>query len=157
MDHTFGYILCCQSPALFLLAAALLIVFFVRRGKARFVAVVSLLGCIVCVALAVLLYYQGMLHKHFAVENFWQVRGPGWVGLVLVAALIVYWLIKLLKRVSVRRAAEKEANRTENLRRKELEDAKNAAYEAGRADALESAQLFHSPSVAPASEPEKTE
>lgn len=31
MNHTFGYVLCCQSPALFLLAIALVIDFFVRK------------------------------------------------------------------------------------------------------------------------------
>ena len=151
MEHTFGYVLCCQSPALFLLAAALLIHFFIRRCKARFIAALSLLGCIGCVVLGVILYYQGMLHVYFAVENFWQVRGPGWVGLVLALAFVLYLLVKAIRRAAARRTAEKDASRAEEQRQKDLENAKAAAYEAGRADGLHSAQLFQEP-VIPADE-----
>ena len=57
MENTIGYILCCQSPALFLLAIALLIRFFVRKGKARVRAVLSLIIALVCIAAGVVLYY----------------------------------------------------------------------------------------------------
>ena len=135
MNHTFGYVLCCQSPALFLLAIALVIDFFVRKGRARLRAILALLGAGVCIGLGVVLYYQGMLREYFEVKNFWRIRAPGWVGLVLAAALLVYVLVKAIARSSARRTAQKEAARAENARKQEMESAKNAAYEAGRADA----------------------
>ena len=33
----------------------------------------------------VALYYLGMLYDHFTIHDFWQIRVPGWVGLVLAA------------------------------------------------------------------------
>lgn len=142
MNHTFGYVLCCQSPALFLLAIALVISFFVRRGRARLRAILALLGAGVCIGLGVVLYYQGMLREYFEVKNFWRIRAPGWVGLVLAAALLVYVLVKAIARASAQRTAQKEAARAENARKQEMESAKNAAYEAGRADALSGAAAF---------------
>ena len=88
MNHTFGYVLCCQSPALFLLAIALVIDFFVRKGRARLRAILALLGAGVCIGLGFVLYYQGMLQEYFEVKNFWRIRAPGWVGLVLAAATV---------------------------------------------------------------------
>ncbi|MFR6393850.1 MAG: hypothetical protein ACLUNQ_00855 [Oscillospiraceae bacterium] len=142
MNHTFGYVLCCQSPALFLLATALVIDFFVRKGRARLRAILALLGAGVCIGLGFVLYYQGMLQEYFEVKNFWRIRAPGWVGLVLAAALLVYVLVKAIARASARRTAQKEAARAENARKQEMESAKNAAYEAGRADALSGAAAF---------------
>ena len=152
MNHTFGYILCCQSPALFLLAIALVIFFFVRRGRARIRAALSLLAAIVCIALGVVLYYQGMLREYFAVRNFWHIRIPGWVGLILVAVLLVYLLINALLRASARRSAEK-------ARRQEMEKARADAYEAGRTEAMSSlvsatAEGMQSTPAAPADTPE---
>lgn len=147
MNHTFGYILCCQSPALFLLAAALLIMFFIRRSKNRFRAAIDLIGCIVCIGLGIVLYYEGIFYEHFTIKNFWQLRGPGWIGLALTALFLLFLLLNAMKHAAVRRSAEKDANRAENLRQKELEDAKNAAYAAGRADALQSAQQFNEPVI----------
>ena len=151
MNHTFGYILCCQSPALFLLAIALVISFFVRRGRARIRAVLSLLAAIVCIALGVVLYYQGMLREYFAVRNFWHIRAPGWVGLILVAVLLLYLLVRALLRASARRSAEK-------ARRREMEKAKADAYEAGRTEAMSSlvsatAEGMQSAPAAPADSP----
>ena len=68
MENTIGYILCCQSPALFLLAIALLIRFFVRKGKARVRAIVSLIAALACIAAGVVLYYQGLLLEYFTKE-----------------------------------------------------------------------------------------
>ena len=90
MNHTFGYILCCQSPALFLLAIALVIRFFICKGRAKFRAVLSLIGGLVCIALGVVLYYQGLVREHFAVRDFWHIRIPGWIGLALMAALLIF-------------------------------------------------------------------
>ena len=75
------------------LAIALVIRFFVRRGKAKFRAVLSLVAGLVCVALGVVLYYQGMLREYFAVRNFWHIRTPGWIGLALVALLLLWFLV----------------------------------------------------------------
>lgn len=142
MNHTFGYVLCCQSPALFLLAIALVVMFFIRKGRSMIRAVLALLGALVCIALGIVLYYQGMVREYFAVRNFWSIRAPGWVGLALAAVLVIYLLVKALARSSARRSAEKEAARAENARKQEMESAKNAAYEAGRADALSGAAAF---------------
>lgn len=43
LDKTLGYILCCQSPGLFLAAAVLVIAYFAGRKKHRFKAVLKLL------------------------------------------------------------------------------------------------------------------
>ena len=43
MDKTLGYILCCQSPGLFLAAAVLVIAYFAGRKKHRFKATLKLL------------------------------------------------------------------------------------------------------------------
>lgn len=159
MNHTFGYVLCCQSPGLFLLAIALVIAFFVRKGRSLFRAILALLGAAVCIAAGAVLYYQGMLREYFAVKNFWHIRGPGWVGLTLVAALLVYVLVKAIARASARRAAQKEAARAENARKQEMESAKTAAYEAGRADALSGAAAFQqeTPTEAPPAAENETE
>lgn len=136
MNHTFGYILCCQSPALFLLAIALVIRFFVCKAKARFRAVLSLIIGLVCIALGAVLYYQGLVREYFAVRNFWHIRVPGWVGLALMAALLIYLGFRAFLRFSARRSEQKEAVRAENARQQEMEKAKADAYEAGRAEAM---------------------
>ena len=136
MNHTFGYILCCQSPALFLLAIALVIRFFVCKAKAKFRAVLSLIGGLICIALGVVLYYQGLVREYFAVRNFWHIRVPGWIGLALMAVLLVYLGFRAFLRFSARRSEQKEAIRAENARQQEMEKAKADAYEAGRAEAM---------------------
>ena len=90
MENTIGYILCCQSPALFLLAIALLIRFFVRKGKARVRAIVSLIAALACIAAGVVLYYQGLLLEYFTLRTLWQIRTAGWIGLAMVAALLLF-------------------------------------------------------------------
>lgn len=136
MNHTFGYVLCCQSPALFLLAIALVIRFIACKNKAKFRAILSLLLGLACIAAGVVLYYQGMLREYFAVRNFWHIRAPGWVGLALVAVLLIYLSFQAFLRASDRRKQEKEAARAENARIQEMEKAKTDAYEAGRAEAM---------------------
>ena len=49
LDKTLGYILCCQSPALFLAALALLVAHLAGR-KHRVKAFFRLLLCILCAA-----------------------------------------------------------------------------------------------------------
>lgn len=124
MENTIGYILCCQSPALFLLAIALLIRFFVRKGKARVRAVLSLIIALVCIAAGVVLYYQGLLLEYFTLRTLWQIRTAGWIGLAVVAALLLYLSGRAFLRYAARRRAQKEAVRAENAHRQEVEQAK---------------------------------
>ena len=163
MNHTFGYVLCCQSPALFLLAIALVIRFIACKNKAKFRAILSLLLGLACIAAGVVLYYQGMLREYFAVRNFWHIRAPGWVGLALVAVLLIYLCFQAFLRASDRRKQEKEAARAENARIQEMEKAKTDAYEAGRAEAMSTfasaaaQEVQTAPQVAPAEEPAPAE
>ena len=60
LDKTLGYILCCQSPALFLAALALLVAYLAGR-KHRVKAFFRLLLCILCAAGAVALYFLGVM------------------------------------------------------------------------------------------------
>ena len=135
LKYTLGYILCCQSPALFLLAVFLLISFIARRKAHRARAVVDLILCIVSVAAGVVLYYLGMLYKFFVVEELWKIRTAGWVGLTLAGVLIVYLLFCRARKAYRVRVANKEAARKEDAHRQELEHARAEAYEAGRAAA----------------------
>ena len=56
LDKTLGYILCCQSPGLFLAAAVLVVAYFAGRRKHRFKAVLKLLLGIVCAVGGIALY-----------------------------------------------------------------------------------------------------
>ena len=59
LDKTLGYILCCQSPALFLAALAFLVAHLTsRRHKVR--SFLRLLLAILCAAGGVALYFLGM-------------------------------------------------------------------------------------------------
>lgn len=140
MDSTFGYILACQSPALFLSAIVLLISYFSRRRNHHVLAILDLILAVACVICGVALYYTGMLHDHFTIHDFWQIRTWGWIGVAVVAALAIYALYRNVRRMSDKRQAEKEANRSENARQQELEIAKAEAYEAGKADARAAVQ-----------------
>ncbi len=135
LKNTLGYVLCCQSPALFLLAVFLLISFIARRKAHRARAMVDLILCIVSVAAGVVLYYLGMLYKFFVVEELWKIRTAGWIGLALAAVLIVYLLFCRARKAHQTRVANKEAARKEDAHRQELEQARAEAYEAGRAAA----------------------
>ena len=149
MDSTFGYILVCQSPTLFLAAIVLLISYFTRKRNHHVKAVLNLILAILCALCGVALYYVGMLHDHFDIHNFWQIRTWGWIGMIIVAALSIYAMCRSFKRASDRRKAEKEANRSENARQQELEKIKAEAYEAGKAEAQAAAQAEASPILTP--------
>ena len=128
MDKTLGYLLCCQSPALFLGALALLAGYIIRHRNHRVHAALDLVLAIVCLLGGVALYYLGMLYDHFTIHDFWQIRVPGWVGLVLAAIVIVVLFVQNIGKAAARRRSEKEAARAEDARRKELEEAKSAAF-----------------------------
>lgn len=136
MKATLEFILLTQSPALFLAAVVLLLRFFVLKKNHRIRGALNLVLSIVCLAGGVALYYLGMLHEHFTIRDFWQIRVPGWVGLGLVAVLAGLSLYRSTARAIAKRRAEKAAVKAEAQRVKELEDAKAAAYESGKADAL---------------------
>ena len=134
MDKTLGYLLCCQSPALFLGALALLAGYIILRNH-RVHAALDLVLAIVCLLGGVALYYLGMLYDHFTIHDFWQIRVPGWVGLVLAAIVIVVLFVQNIGKAAARRRSEKEAARAEDARRKELEEAKSAAFASDQAAA----------------------
>ena len=82
LDKTLGYILCCQSPALFLAALALLVAYLAgRKHKVR--AFFRLLLCILCAAGGVALYFLGIYKEYFTIRDFFHIRPAGWVGLVI--------------------------------------------------------------------------
>lgn len=136
MKATLEFILLTQSPALFLAAVVLLLRFFILKKNHRVRGTLNLIGAIVCLAGGVVLYYLGMLYEHFTIRDFWHIRVPGWVGLGLVVVLTGLSLYRTSARAIARRRAEKAAAKAEAQRIQELEDAKNAAYESGKADAL---------------------
>ena len=136
MKHTLEYILLTQSPALFLFAAALLLYFLFQRKAKKFRAALALIIAILSLGGGIALYYLGMLNEHFTIHDFWQVRVPGWIGLGLSAALVTVILYRSAARAIRARRAQKKAAKAEQQRIRELEEAKQAAYESGRADAL---------------------
>ncbi len=136
MKATLEFLLLTQSPALFLAAIVLLIGFFIQKKNHRIRAALNMIGMIVCVAGGIVLYYFGMKLGHFTIDDFWKIRVPGWVGLGLVAALTVLRIYRSSARAVARHRAKKSAARAEAERQRELEDAKAAAYESGKADAL---------------------
>ena len=73
LDKTLGYILCCQSPALFLAALALLVAHLAGR-KHRVKAFFRLLLCILCAAGAVALYFLGIYKEYFTIRDFFVIR-----------------------------------------------------------------------------------
>ena len=135
MNLTFAYILYCQSPALFLAAAALLLCFICRVRRHPVRAWVDLVLAVLAAVGGVMLYYFGMFYEHFTIHNFWQLRAPGWVGLVLMALLILFLLYRGMMHSLARRRAARQAEKAEKSRLKELEDAKSTAYASGKADA----------------------
>ena len=136
MKTTLEFILLTQSPALFLAAIVLLIAYFIKKKKHRIRAALNLIGTVVCFAGGVVLYFAGMKLNHFTIDDFWQIRIPGWVGLALVVVLTGLSIYRSTAKAITKRRADKYAAKAEAERIKELEDAKNAAYESGKADAL---------------------
>ena len=129
MDKTLGYILCCQSPGLFLAAVMLLLFYFARRKGHHARAVLDLVLCVLCAAGGVALYFVGMGSGHFTIRDFYAVRTPGWVGLGIVVAINVWLLIRGFLAVNRRRTAEKNANRAANVEALRLEQKRKAAQQ----------------------------
>ena len=155
LDKTLGYVLCCQSPALFLAALVLIIHYFAARRKHRFKAVLKLLLGIVCAVGGVVLYYLGMYHEYFTIRDFYQIRLSGWIGFGIVALLTLASLVRAFFAAADARRAQKEANRAENERLAQEAEAARAAEEPAPAPAdipAAAAPVPEPPSEAPAPE-----
>ena len=93
LDKTLGYILCCQSPALFLAALALLVAYLAgRKHKVR--AFFRLLLCILCAAGGVALYFLGIYKEYFTIRDFFLIRTAGWIGLAIAAFFVLLALVR---------------------------------------------------------------
>ena len=92
LDKTLGYILCCQSPALFLAALALLVAYLAgRKHKVR--AFFRLLLCILCAAGGVALYFLGIYKEYFTFRDFFLIRTAGWFGFDFAAFFVLLALL----------------------------------------------------------------
>ena len=97
LDKTLGYILCCQSPALFLAALALLVAYLAgRKHKVR--AFFRLLLCILCAAGGVALYFLGIYKEYFTIRDFFLIRTAGWIGLAIAAFFVLLPLMPAASR-----------------------------------------------------------
>lgn len=150
MDKTLGYILCCQSPGLFLAAAVLVIAYFAGRKKHRFKATLKLLLGIVCAVGGVVLYYMGMYDEYFTIRDFYRIRPAGWVGFGIVAFLTLLALVQAFFAAADARREEKAANRAENQRlAAEAAAAEAAAQEAARQEEAAKAEAAAAAPVTP--------
>lgn len=150
MDKTLGYILCCQSPGLFLAAAVLVIAYFAGRKKHRFKATLKLLLGIVCAVGGVVLYYMGMYDEYFTIRDFYRIRPAGWVGFGIVAFLTLLALVQAFFAAADARREEKAANRAENQRlAAEAAAAEAAAREAVRQEEAAKAEAATAVPVTP--------
>lgn len=148
LDKTLGYILCCQSPALFLAALALLVAYLAGR-KHRVKAFFRLLLCILCAAGAVALYFLGIYKEYFTIRDFFVIRAAGWIGLAIAAFFVLLALVRAFFAAADARRAQKEANRAENER---LAQEAEAARAAGEPVSAEPAAA-EAPAAAPVPEP----
>jgi len=155
LDKTLGYILCCQSPGLFVLALLLLVEFLgSRKHKVR--AFFRLLGCILCAAGGVALYFLGIYKEYFTIRDFFVIRAAGWIGLAIAAFFVLLALVRAFFAAADARRAQKEANRAENERlAQEAEAAKAAEGSAPTASEIPAeAPVLESPADTPAPEPQ---
>ena len=166
MDKTLGYILCCQSPGLFLAAAVLVIAYFAGRKKHRFKATLKLLLGIVCAVGGVVLYYMGMYDEYFTIRDFYRIRPAGWVGFGIVAFLTLLALVQAFFAAADARREEKAANRAENQRlAAEAAAAEAAARETARQEEAAKAETVpavdepaaDAPAVTPEMPPQEPE
>ena len=158
MDKTLGYVLCCQSPGLFLAAAALIIAYFAGRRRHRFKAVLRLLLGIVCALGGLALYYLGMYHDYFTIRDFYQIRLSGWIGFGIVALLVLLALVRAFLAAADARREEKAVNRAENQRlaaeaaAEKQRQAEEAAARAAQEAAVSAAAVPQAPAETPAAE-----
>ena len=125
LDKTLGYILCCQSPALFLAALALLVAYLAgRKHKVR--AFFRLLLCILCAAGGVALYFLGIYKEYFTIRDFFLIRTAGWIGLAIAAFFVLLALVRAFFAAADARREQKAAARAENQRLNEAAQADEA-------------------------------
>lgn len=148
LDKTLGYILCCQSPGLFLAAAVLVIAYFAGRKKHRFKATLKLLLAIVCAVGGIALYYLGMYDEYFTIRDFYQIRPAGWVGVGIAAFFTLLALVRAFFAAADARREEKAANRAENQRLA----AEAAAAEAAARESARQEQAAQPAEAAPAAD-----
>ena len=148
LDKTLGYILCCQSPGLFLAAAVLVIAYFAGRKKHRFKAVLKLLLAIVCAVGGIALYYLGMYDEYFTIRDFYKIRPAGWVGVGIAAFFTLLALVRAFFAAADARREEKAANRAENQRLA----AEAAAAEAAARESARQEQAAQPAEAAPAAD-----
>lgn len=161
LDKTLGYILCCQSPGLFVLALLLLVLFLGGRSH-KVKSFFRLLLCILCAGGGVALYFLGIYKEYFTIRDFFHIRPAGWVGLVIAAVIVVLTAVRAFFAAADARREQKAAARAENQRiAQEKEAEAKAAAEAAAAEvpapvqdtaAPETAQTSDTPEEAKAEE-----
>ena len=161
LDKTLGYILCCQSPGLFVLALLLLVLFLGGRSH-KVKSFFRLLLCILCAGGGVALYFLGIYKEYFTIRDFFHIRPAGWVGLVIAAVIVVLTAVRAFFAAADARREQKAAARAENQRiAQEKEAEAKAAAEAAAAKvpapvqdtaAPETAQTSDTPEEAKAEE-----
>ena len=161
LDKTLGYILCCQSPGLFVLALLLLVLFLGGRSH-KVKSFFRLLLCILCAASGVALYFLGIYKEYFTIRDFFHIRPAGWVGLVIAVVIVVLTAVRAFFAAADARREQKAAARAENQRiAQEKEAEAKAAAEAAAAKvpapvqdtaAPETAQTSDTPEEAKAEE-----
>lgn len=107
LDTTLGYFLCCQSPTLFLAALLLLLCYFTRKKAHHARSVLDLILCILCAAGGVALYFLGMGKEYFSIRDFYVIRTPGWIGMLVVVAFAVWLVVRGFLALNRRRMAER--------------------------------------------------
>ena len=112
MDATLGYILCSQSPTLFLAAVVVLLCYFARRRSHHARAVLDLVLCIVCAAAGVALYFFGMGRGYFTIRDFYVIRTPAWIGMAVVAVITVWVAVRAFLAANRRRVAVAHVSET---------------------------------------------
>ena len=134
LDKTLGYILCCQSPALFLAALALLVAYLAgRKHKVR--AFFRLLLCILCAAGGVALYFLGIYKEYFTIRDFFLIRTAGWIGLAIAAFFVLLALVRAFFAAADARREQKAAARAENQRIAQEKEAEAKAAAEAEAEA----------------------
>ena len=126
LDKTLGYILCCQSPGLFVLALLLLVLFLGGRSH-KVKSFFRLLLCILCAGGGVALYFLGIYKEYFTIRDFFHIRPAGWVGLVIAAVIVVLMAVRAFFAAADARREQKAAARAENQRIAQEKEAKAKA------------------------------
>ena len=161
LDKTLGYILCCQSPGLFVLALLLLVLFLGGRSH-KVKSFFRLVLCLLCAAGGVALYFLGIYKEYFTIRDFFHIRPAGWVGLVIAAVIVVLTAVRAFFAAADARREQKAAARAENQRiAQEKEEAARAAAEAAAAETSAAAEIAPVQDTAetaaqPAGAPEET-